>query len=355
MGGLLMFDKLEIKSYKRDYSFTFKDLSKNLVEKISSNSFLFIDSNVNEKYPIFKDAFEKEKIFIIEANEDNKTFQKCEELLRQLVDKGIKKNHKIVAVGGGVVQDITGFVSSVLYRGIEWQFFPTTLLAQADSCIGSKTSINFEGAKNLLGTFHPPSQIYCCVEFLKTLKKDDIKSGIGEILHYYLVDGNEKVVDLMNSYEEILDDSSEIIPYIYESLLIKKRMIEVDEFDQKQRRIFNYGHTFGHAIESITNYEISHGQAVTLGIDMANYISCNLGFIDNKTYKRINKIIQKNIPNFSLDKSNIDEYMKILSKDKKNKNSSIVCILLKSFGHAEVVEVKDKERLKQIILNYYGV
>jgi len=152
-------------------------------------------------------------------------------------------------------------------------------------------------------------------EFLKTLKKDDIKSGIGEILHYYLVDGNEKVVDLMNSYEEILDDSSEIIPYIYESLLIKKRMIEVDEFDQKQRRIFNYGHTFGHAIESITNYEISHGQAVTLGIDMANYISCNLGFIDNKTYKRINKIIQKNIPNFSLDKSNIDEYMKILSKD----------------------------------------
>jgi 3-dehydroquinate synthase len=157
----------------------------------------------------------------------------------------------------------------------------------------------------------------------------------------------------MNCYDEILNDSSKVIPHIYESLKIKKKMIEIDEFDQDQRRIFNYGHTFGHAIETITNYKIPHGQAVTLGIDMANYISYRLGFIDGKIYKKINKIIQKNIPKFSLNNYEIDEYMKILSKDKKNKNNSIVCILLKSYGQAEIVEIDNKEILKEFILDYF--
>jgi 3-dehydroquinate synthase len=353
MGDLLVFERIEIKSHKKNYSFSFEKLSEDLIKQVSQNSFLFIDSNVDINYPIFRNNFEEEKIFVIEATENNKTLQKCQNLLKKVVDKKIKKNHKIVAVGGGIVQDITGFVCSILYRGIEWEFFPTTLLSQADSCIGSKTSINFEGAKNLLGTFHPPNKIYCCVDFLQTLKKEDIKSGIGEILHYYLIDDNSKVFDLMNCYDEILNDSSKVIPHIYESLKIKKKMIEIDEFDQDQRRIFNYGHTFGHAIETITNYKIPHGQAVTLGIDMANYISYRLGVIDGKIYKKINKIIQKNIPKFSLNNYEIDEYMKILSKDKKNKNNSIVCILLKSYGQAEIVEIDNKEILKEFILDYF--
>ena len=125
----------------------------------------------------------------------------------------------------------------------------------------------------MLGTFHPPKEIYCCTDFLSTLSKDDIKSGIGEMLHYFLIDDSVITEELNSSYTKILmEPDLRLEKFILESLAIKKDMIERDEFDRNQRRVFNYGHTFGHAIEAISKYEISHGIAVTLGMDLANYI-----------------------------------------------------------------------------------
>jgi 3-dehydroquinate synthase len=354
MGDLLMFENFTVKSYRRDYNVAFEKLTNDLIDSVSEKSFLFIDSNVNKEYPVFSDSFDNDKVFVIEATEENKTLEYCQNILKELIQKGIKKNHTIVAVGGGIVQDITAFTSSVLYRGIQWKFFPTTLLAQADSCIGSKSSINFGGAKNLLGTFYPPSQIYCCVELLKTLKQDDIKSGIGEILHYYLVDGTPNIHNLMDSYEDILNDYTLINPHICESLSIKKRMIERDEFDESERRIFNYGHTFGHAIESLTNYEISHGRAVSLGMDIANYISASLGFIKWDLYDKIHKIIKKNIPSYNMNIAKVEEYFSILSKDKKNIDNSITCILLNDIGDAEVKILNDKDHIKYLVIEYFN-
>jgi 3-dehydroquinate synthase len=353
MGDLLMFENFTVKSYRRDYNVAFEKLTNDLIDSVSEKSFLFIDSNVNKEYPVFSDSFDNDKVFVIEAAEENKTLEYCQNILKELIQKGIRKNHTIVAVGGGIVQDITAFISSVLYRGIEWKFFPTTLLAQADSCIGSKSSINFNGAKNLLGTFYPPSQIYCCVELLKTLKKDDIKSGIGEILHYYLVDGTPSIHDLMGSYDEILNDYTLINPHICESLQIKKKMIERDEFDEGERRIFNYGHTFGHAIESLTNYEISHGRAVTLGMDLANYISASFGFISWDLYDIIHKLIKKNIPSYNMSSDKISAYFDTLSKDKKNIDDSITCILLNNIGNAEVKVINDKASIKNLVTKYF--
>jgi len=351
--ALQMFENFKIKSYRGTYEVKFETISDSLVKQVSNKSFLLIDSNVNNHYPIFKEHFSSDKTFVIEANEKNKSLEYCQNILKELIERGIKKNHKIVAVGGGIVQDISGFIASILYRGIEWQFFPTTLLSQADSCIGSKTSINFGGAKNLLGTFYPPSEIYCCVEFLNTLKQDDIKSGIGEILHYYVIDGTSSIHNLMESYDDIMNDCGKINSHIYESLQIKKEMIERDEFDQVERRIFNYGHTFGHAIEIMSDYEISHGRAVTLGMDMANYISASFGFISWGLYDKIHKLIKKNIPSYNMSSDEINVYFDILSKDKKNIDDSITCILLNNIGNAEVKVINDKSSIKNLVTKYF--
>jgi len=353
MAALQMSKNFKIKSYRRTYEIKFEAMSDSLIKQVSNKTFLLIDSNVDKHYPIFKKHFNSDKIFVIEANEKNKSLEYCQNILGQLIERGIKKNHKIVAVGGGIVQDISGFISSILYRGIEWLFFPTTLLSQADSCIGSKTSINFGGAKNLLGTFYPPSEIYCCVELLSTLKQDDIKSGIGEILHYYLINGTLSIHNLMGSYDDIMNDYSKINPHIYESLQIKKEMIERDEFDQVERRIFNYGHTFGHAIEVISNYEVSHGRAVTLGMDLANYISASFGFISWDLYDKIHKLIKKNIPSYNMSSDKISAYFDTLSKDKKNIDDSITCILLNNIGNAEVKVINNKTSIKNLVTRYF--
>src|SRR5271157_5866279 len=142
--------------------------------------------------------------------------------------------------------DITAFVASILYRGLEWSFFPTTLLAQGDSCIGSKTSINLGDKKNLIGNFYPPSSIYIDTAFLESLETDDIKSGIGEMLHFYYYANSSYIDKLIGNYIHAISNRSTLIEYIRESLSIKKSVIEIDEFDKGERNKFNYGHTFGH-------------------------------------------------------------------------------------------------------------
>jgi 3-dehydroquinate synthase len=346
---------MKIKSYRKDYYVDFvEEISDNLLTNLSENGFLLIDSNIYNLYPCFKNAFDESKTFVVKACEQDKSFEYSHLIIERLVESGFKRNHKLIAVGGGITQDLAGFTSSILYRGVEWVFFPTTLLAQADSCIGSKTSINFGGAKNLIGTFHPPSKIYCFDGFLPTLKEDDIKSGIGEMLHYFLIEDTKLAENLMSQYDQILAGNLSLVSeHTSQSLKIKKKLIEKDEFDAKERKIFNYGHTFGHAIETLTNYSISHGRAVTLGIDLANFISYKLGFIKYELYNKLHKIIYKNIPTFTFKEEELNRYISLLSKDKKNVDKSIGCILLKQENKAELTLISDTDNLKQIIQEYF--
>jgi len=340
---------LEIKSHRGEYRVVFD----NSDIKIENNSFVLIDLNVNKLYPSLVLGLDPNKIIIIEAKEENKSLEFCKNLISCLLSKGIKKNHKLIAIGGGIIQDITGFVASILFRGIEWSFYPTTLLSQADSCIGSKTSINFLNIKNLIGTFYPPREIICNIEFLNTLDKSEIKSGIGEILHYYIYDGNSKIFQIEKDYDKFLVSRGLLMAHVQESLKIKKQMIQKDEFDAGQRRIFNYGHTFGHAIETLSKYQIPHGQAVTLGMDLANYISYKMGFLSHDKFLLLSSVLSKNKPNFNVTER-IDEYMCLLAKDKKNIDNTIVCILASDFGQLFIHQVTDKQELRSIILDFFG-
>ena len=258
-----MSDKMLIKSIFRDYNVQFVgDFTYSLKALVHNHAFFIIDALVWEIYADrIKDMIPFERLFIVEANENNKSLEKCREIIETLVDRQVRRNEKLVAIGGGIIQDVTAFSASIIYRGIEWSFFPTTLLAQADSCIGSKTSINLGDKKNLVGNFYPPSDIFVDVTFLNSLTIDDIKSGIGEMLHYYLYAASPLFDELIREFPVIIRDRALLIKFIRESLKIKKSVIEIDEFDRGERNKFNYGHTFGHAIESATDYIIKHGQA----------------------------------------------------------------------------------------------
>jgi 3-dehydroquinate synthase len=259
----------------------------------------------------------------------------------------------VIAIGGGIVQDIAAFSASILYRGVEWIFVPTTLLAQADSCIGSKTSINLGDKKNLIGNFYPPAQILIDTTFLETLFVDDIKSGIGEILHFYYYADTPLIGELMAEYDRLLVERSRLRRYIRESLQIKKVVAENDEFDRGERNKFNYGHTFGHALESASHYAIRHGLAVTVGMDLANYLSLRLGRMTLDCFNELHAVLRRNFPDTNLRDLDLNDYVRALSKDKKNLGSDVVCILASGPGHLEKVRLRLDKDLRQIIESYF--
>lgn len=276
-----------------------------------------IDKNVVSHLTDFIKKTDKNLIFI-DANEETKSYLGIEPIINILLDKNLKKNSILVAIGGGITQDITCFVANTFMRGLTWNFIPTTLLAQADSCIGSKSSINFGSYKNLLGSFTPPKKIIISNNFLTTLNEKEIRSGIGEIIKLYLIDG--KLID-----NEIIKNNLEY--HLYQTLQIKKSFIEQDEFDTGIRNILNYGHCFGHAIESATNFNIPHGIAVSIGMDIANQISYEMNLINETRLLSIRNILKSNYEPYSTYPIKIETLFLALKKDKKNMGDMINIIL----------------------------
>jgi 3-dehydroquinate synthase len=323
-----------VKSRIHDYHVKFiTDLKGTLETKLIEGDVLIIDNKIKKLYSEeFASTLAKYTHIGIDATEPQKSYQQVEPVINQLIRGGFKKNHRLVAVGGGITQDATAFIASILYRGVSWLFFPTSLLAQGDSCIGSKTSINFGEYKNLIGGFYPPNDIYVYPNFLDTLPFSELQSGLGEMLHYFIVSGEEDFERYKRDYPEALKDKKVLAGIIARSLEIKKSYIEIDEFDRKERQVFNYGHSFGHAIESMTNYEIPHGIAVSFGMDMSNYVSVKKGFITEDVRQNIRGVVEKIWEGYTIKNLSIDQYLVALSKDKKNVGSKLGLILNKGYG-----------------------
>ena len=212
-------------------------------------------------------------------------------------------------------------------RGIEWDFYPTTLLAQSDSCIGSKSSINSGDIKNILGTFNPPRKIILDVSFLETLERDEVYSGIGEMIKVHAINSPESFDDISDNYEKLLNSGELIEEYIYRSLLMKKNLIEMDEFDKNERNVMNYGHSFGHAIETATNYSIPHGIAVTIGMDMANYIAVKINQSSDTIFRKMHQVLEKNALEYRNHPIDHELVLAALYKDKKNTKDKLRLIL----------------------------
>ena len=314
---------IKIKSNNKNYFvYFFEDL--NFLNELDfKNSLFIIDSNVWAIYKnYFQNLIQEKFCFIIDAKEDNKTLAMAQKIYNKAIELEFKKNMKIISIGGGIVQDVSGFVASTLFRGITWYYIPTTLLAQSDSCIGSKTSINYNDYKNLIGTFFSPNKIFISLEFINSLNNIDFFSGLGEIVKLHILGGKKYIKKLNNSFDLILKkDKKTIMEAIKNSLYIKKRFIEKDEFDMGIRNYLNYGHCFGHALESATEFKIPHGQAVTLGMLLANNFSkINNDYINN----HINRTLIFNIKNIEF---KIDDVINFMKKDKKRMTNDLPLVL----------------------------
>lgn len=324
----------KIKSIIHDYEVQFIEDTKSILNKeLKDGDFIIIDKKVRNLYrDDLDEILMKTKFIEIEAIETNKSYQGLIPVIQNLIENGFRKNHRLIGIGGGIIQDITAFTSSIIYRGVDWIFFPTTLLAQGDSCIGSKTSINFSGFKNQVGGFYPPNKIFINLKFLDTLEDADVKSGFGEMCHYFIVASEVDFIRYKNEYPIALKDKKTLAGIINRSLEIKKSYIEIDEFDQNVRQVFNYGHSFGHAIESLTNYRIPHGIAVSYGMDMANYVSMKLGYISEDIRDNIRELLIQIWYGTSIDDISIEKFKTALSKDKKNVGKQLRLILNKGYG-----------------------
>jgi len=328
MEDLVVSDDLHIRSHKGTYSVHFEnELLGNLSSILIGNAHFLLDANVARLYSKeLHSIVQNKKTILIEATELNKSIEKILPIFERLIEHGVRRDHTLIAIGGGIIQDITCFIASTLLRGLKWKFIPTTLLSQTDSCIGSKSSINLGKIKNILGTFNPPNEIWLSTEFLRTLDVKDILSGIGEILKVHAIDSADAFDQLSADYDLLKVDSELLSIYIKKSLTIKKRFVEEDEFDFGTRNIFNYGHSFGHAIEAATNFEVPHGIAVTIGMEMANRIALMRGLLPEHHYLRMHSVLRKNYDPFSKIFIPRDAILSALMKDKKNTSSNLVLI-----------------------------
>jgi 3-dehydroquinate synthase len=350
----LHIDSISIKSNIGSYSVCFcsdnqfiKDLS------VLGNSIFIIDENV---WNLHKNTSLASLIncdnIILPVNEEKKNLESVQDLYSQIMKRSPKRNLNIISIGGGIIQDITGFVASTLYRGVNWIYIPTTLLAQADSCIGAKTSLNYENYKNLIGTFFPPSKVFIYPEFLKTLDLQDYYSGVGEIAKLKLIAGKSQSFDFIDSIDKIACiDSKTVLRLIKESLNIKKEFIEEDEFDTGRRNLLNFGHCFGHAIESSTNFLIPHGQAVSLGIIAANITAKNKGFLDQiiEEFIRTKMLLPILKADISVIDFNDEKIIAAMSKDKKNTGNGLALIMMNNdYQTFKITDLSKQEAIEAL-------
>lgn len=342
-----------VSSSSGKYSVTFIDSLKDVLTKTNQeNTHLLLDSHIGKMY---KNEIERRSflsVYDFTAKESNKNLAEVQKYTQFLIENGVKKSHQIVVIGGGLIQDIGSFTAHILLRGIPWTFIPTTLLSVADSCIGSKSGINVGVFKNQVGAFHPPKEIYIYHGFLKTLPEQEILNGIGEILKHALIKGGVPYKKIVANLGHIQNSKEKGEQVIYESLLIKKGIVEQDEFEKDIRRLLNYGHSFGHALEGYTKNNIPHGIGVSIGMDIANFVSMKRNMITPEQYRSMSDTIRKYIPFEKIEIDDMDRYLSFLSRDKKIRGDKLYAILSEGIGSIKITPISIDEELGDQIKSY---
>lgn len=292
--------------------------------------------------PARRQGLPESRIVSLEASEHAKSYGALERVFLDLLERNLKRSGTLVVIGGGVLQDAGCFIASVLSRGIRWVLIPTTLLAQADSCIGSKSSINIGSYKNQLGTFYPPHRVLLVPDVLRTLPYDELRSGLGEVIKLQLLSSEAGFEELMRDligFESFADDRREafLARWVRRSMDVKQPVIEADEFDHGQRLLLNYGHTFGHAYESVSDYGIPHGIAVILGMLTATALSAELGMVPAAHAERLFSLLRPWHEPYAERLAGVgrEQLLQALAKDKKNSATGLTCILTRGFGAME--------------------
>jgi 3-dehydroquinate synthase len=270
---------------------------------------------------------------VVESVEDSKSLAYLDTLINKLILLGCNRSSFIVGVGGGVISDIAGFIASIYMRGLRFGFVPTTLLSITDASIGGKNGVNFKGIKNIIGTINEPEFLLIDFSFLKTLSDFELSNGYSEIIKHACI-SSDKLFSLLEQVE--LDyNTNSFKKILKESIKVKLNIIINDLNENNSRKLLNFGHTFGHAIEA--KYKMSHGEAISLGIVLAINLSSKFGYLDdNSTIVRITNLLSKFSLPIDINKYNKKSLMYYITKDKKSKGKYVDFIVLNSIGSAEV-------------------
>ena len=289
--------------------------------------------------------------YILPDGEQEKKLKTVHKIIDRLMEAGFGRDSTLIALGGGVVGDITGFTASIFMRGINFIQIPTTLLAQVDASVGGKTAVNHKSGKNLIGSFYQPQCVICDSIFLATLEATEISAGLAEIIKYGLIFDSEFFQWLQKNMQQILSNDRAAVDYVIQrSCAIKAEIVAQDEKEQSVRAVLNFGHTFGHAIEKLTGYgNWTHGDAVAVGMVLAARLSENMSLITPEDVQNIEEILTA--ANLPISLPNIDpaELLAAMQSDKKVKDRNIQLVLLKNIGEAFLTADYSQEDLVNIL------
>ncbi len=301
---------------------------------------IITDSNIKKIYgEKLKSIFPKALIISVPAGEESKELKNAIGLAEKLLSNGFTRSDVVIGFGGGMVTDLAGFVSSVYMRGMKYIAIPTSLLGMVDAAIGGKTAINL-GAKNIIGTFYLADYVLIDPNFLKSFPDQKQMPGMGEIVKYGAIIDKTIIADLK---KESLDLSQIII----KSVNAKMNIVSQDLKESGIRKILNYGHTFGHAIETAMNYKLSHDQSISIGMVIANKVAQNLGKQDENTGKIIKETLESmHLPTELPEELLIENLIGYILKDKKRHGDVIDFVIVPELGHAEIVSLKPEELIE---------
>lgn len=327
-----------------------------------TNNFLLITDN--NLYEIYKDEIDnliksRENIHLIKDGEKNKNLEELTNIYKALIKNKIDREGMILSLGGGLVGDLAGFAAANYKRGINYIQIPTTLLAQVDSSIGGKTGIDFEGHKNILGSFHFPLMTLVDYSFILTLPEKEITSGLGEIIKYGIIHDYEFLKYIEKNIHNIYKKDIKVLSNIIrKSITIKTTIVKEDKMDLGLRQKLNFGHTIGHSIESYFAYEkYNHGQAIIMGMIYESNIAYEKGLIDKAYYIEILKILTPLVALNKYTEEDIKVLIDIMKQDKKNKNNRVGFVLPIGRGLVDIFydieeDMIAKTLLKDIVLDF---
>ncbi|WP_125152227.1 3-dehydroquinate synthase [Clostridium rectalis] len=322
--------------------------------KIKKNDTLFLitDDKVSGLYNDIILKFEKHfniKKYFFNNGELNKNMTTIQGIYSFLIENNANRDSILIGLGGGVVGDLVGFVAATYMRGIRYINIPTTLLSQVDSSIGGKVGYNYNGIKNIVGSFYNPEFVFISTNFLKTLEKKQFIDGLGEVIKYSLIKDKTLLEYIKENIKGIAEKENDKMLYIIRSCLsIKKYFVEIDYKDTGIRNLLNFGHTTGHAIEITSNGKFTHGESVALGILVAIKMSENILDLSNEIYNDVEEVLKKlGLPiEYKVDNYNL--FMYAINHDKKN-GKKIRFVLLQDIGKGKIkVEVNNEDILKGI-------
>jgi 3-dehydroquinate synthase len=358
---------LEVKYQKKPaYNIIFTQDFEQLPEKLESFQLqnkkivVFTDSNVVKLHAskllhILNSISTQVFIFTFPAGENNKTLDTVRDAYKFLIQHHFDRNDLLVAFGGGVVGDLCGYTAATYLRGVSFIQIPTTLLSQVDSSIGGKTGVDFEGYKNMVGAFYMPKLVYMNLSLLETLPEREFHSGMAEVLKYgFIKDVHFFEWLISNIYEIHEKDSNVLTEMIVNCCKIKKQVVEKDPLEKGERALLNFGHTLGHAIEKYKNFELLHGECVSLGIVCAAHISMQKQYISSDEFYEIrDMLVPFDLP-ISITKVDIDEIINLSKSDKKMDEGKIKFILLKKIGSAFIDDTVTENEMRLALeeINY---